>query len=38
MPGDPGFIITGVERTVDGACGPVPVEAVGWGHVKAMYR
>lgn len=38
MPGDPGHIITRLERTVDGACGPVPVEAVGWGHVKAMYR
>ncbi len=38
MPGDPGHIITHIERTVDGACGSVPVEAVGWGHVKAMYR
>lgn len=38
MPGDPGHIVTRLDRTADGACGPVPVEAVGWGHVKAMYR
>jgi hypothetical protein len=38
MPGDPSHTITRIERTVDGACGPVPVEAVGWGSVKALFR
>lgn len=38
MLGDPSHIITRIERTLDGACGAVPVEAVGWGSVKAMYR
>lgn len=38
MPGSPCLIVTDLQPTPDGECGPVPTEARSWSAIKEHYR